>query len=760
MPKVKIKRINKILTLTFIILIIIFSLSRRVLGIDNYGDSESQIVNSDFDNSSNNFKIYTVEDIIYNRIPFLDVNVFSKTAGGQEVIEGSLIQKERAAVASWYVSIRNISIIALTMILIFVGIKMAISTISNDKAKYKQMLITWIKALAIILLMHYLMYIILDLNEWLVSIMATSNSKIGKIYETIKRRAYDVRFSIGMPATVMYVVLVIFFVRYFLVYVRRYFTVMILIIIAPFITVKYAIESTGKKESGAIRAWIYDFTINVFLQSIHALIYTSLISIGLDLASTNIMGFIIALIIMNFSLEASSIFTKIFKFAGTNGTGIAKDASSPFSPQNVFEVRNEFAKFSLLAAIPYSIGKGALKFGYNGITGLAEDITKKPIRRNISNKRDAAFNGVDKFIGKRISKFAGKNKGKQIENLMELKINARKKGKSGKEAKKVLAKYRKNKKEAFTSNFKFVTDVISGTASVIIGIPMIVAHDDSSTGKNSSIGLELLTGGINKLKNKNGINKYTGKAIIMQGMTLGGYGYLKGMQDIKTEKMKKQNKVKKAIETVNNKNKLEEEEEAEREKEKIRNTERAEQYRKKINEQIVELNEELDKLKTPEEIKEVKKAIEKIKDDYHIDTYELEKKIKEKGDNKFTETDDKAKEKEETIKEIEDIMEKSGILSELDSTTRKNIVNTTYEKLENASGSKEKNMAKALSDAIIETTAGGSDSSRYKSILNKFNGILDIGDECKDTTGIEIFNYEKFIKNSKINNKEDKNKFQ
>ena len=51
---------------------------------------------------------YNIEDIIFNRVPILDINFFTNTAAGLQIEEGSPLQIIRITIATWYVSFRNL----------------------------------------------------------------------------------------------------------------------------------------------------------------------------------------------------------------------------------------------------------------------------------------------------------------------------------------------------------------------------------------------------------------------------------------------------------------------------------------------------------------------------------------------------------------------------------------------------------------------------------------------------------------------------
>lgn len=60
-------------------------------------------------------------------------------------------------IAKWYTILRDLAIVALLSILVYVGIRIMISSTASDKAKYKQWLLDWIVALCLLFLMHYIM---------------------------------------------------------------------------------------------------------------------------------------------------------------------------------------------------------------------------------------------------------------------------------------------------------------------------------------------------------------------------------------------------------------------------------------------------------------------------------------------------------------------------------------------------------------------------------------------------------------------------
>lgn len=75
--------------------------------------------------------------VFFNKYEILKINIF-------ESREGSFMTPFRNALATWYYAMRVIATAILLVILIYVGIRMALASVAEDKAKYKKMLFDWV----------------------------------------------------------------------------------------------------------------------------------------------------------------------------------------------------------------------------------------------------------------------------------------------------------------------------------------------------------------------------------------------------------------------------------------------------------------------------------------------------------------------------------------------------------------------------------------------------------------------------------------
>lgn len=101
--------------------------------------------------------------IIFNAIPFLDVNFINPYSGGGTVV--GLIQD---VIKSVYGTIFGLAISFFSIAVLIMGIKLAVSTIASEKAKYKQAIWDWLLGLILLFTIHFLISFVFYLNEQLV----------------------------------------------------------------------------------------------------------------------------------------------------------------------------------------------------------------------------------------------------------------------------------------------------------------------------------------------------------------------------------------------------------------------------------------------------------------------------------------------------------------------------------------------------------------------------------------------------------------
>ena len=410
----------------------------------------------------------TVDKIIFNQVPLLDVNVFTDTAAGYTLKEDSSLLIIRDSVATWYYIIRNVTIAVMLVILIYVGIRMAISTIASEKAQYQRMLVSWLVGFSIIFVIHYFLLLVLNINSTILGWIIGAQDNLGyedSIYETVRTKAYEIKFSSGMVGTILYIVLIILMLKFLYIYLKRFLAVCILIVMAPMMGASYAISKVRTGKAKAFTRWMKDYTLLVLIQSVHALIYTCFVTVVLQLTNESIAGIVLALIVMNFMLKASDIFTGIFSMVGDK-TGGSRSLGTILNSDPKSEIYEKLFVAKAIGNTAKEFAAGAVEFGKDLKSSLATGTDrKKQVQAqalgigNLGKKAlGQSWSGI-KNIDAATGQYVPKGKAEKLAMLSTDLINAERqsKDKKKKERKKFLSDLQSTHNNRMTNALKLAT---------------------------------------------------------------------------------------------------------------------------------------------------------------------------------------------------------------------------------------------------------------------------------------------------------------
>lgn len=218
-------------------------------------------------------EIVTLEDILFNNLSLTDVNIFSMTTDVNGNPVSDVIQNIRKEVAGWYYAFRNFAIVASLAVLIYIGIRMAIANIAEQKAEYKKMLVNWAIGFGLIFVLHYIIVIVLNANTLLVRSLSPTNVDGADYMDRLLKMAFGISLSESWGAIIIYSILEVITFLFLMSYIKRMLMVCFLTMIAPLISVSYAIDKSGNNKSEALNTWLKEFCYNVLIQPFQCIIY-------------------------------------------------------------------------------------------------------------------------------------------------------------------------------------------------------------------------------------------------------------------------------------------------------------------------------------------------------------------------------------------------------------------------------------------------------------------------------------------------------
>lgn len=304
--------------------LIVFPLANAATGINAILTSLVRIGASAGPTSVADFLVQPFH-ILFNEIPMLDVNFLNLNP--DNVTPDGPVMIFRHSVAGWYYSMRLLASMILAVILVYIGIRMAISTIASEKAMYKKMLVDWTTSLVLLFLLHYIMIFTFACNEALVDAMKLAAQTSGveeKMRNFINLISIEIftagSFIQALAMVIVYGMIILQTLSFILTYMKRMFTIGFLIIIAPLITITYSIDKVGDNKSQALNTWLKEFVYNILLQPFQCILYIVFAGNAIDMLKSNDVGngglalAIFAILSLQFVKEGEKIVKKIFGF--------------------------------------------------------------------------------------------------------------------------------------------------------------------------------------------------------------------------------------------------------------------------------------------------------------------------------------------------------------------------------------------------------------------------------------------------------------
>lgn len=338
----------------------------------------------------------TPAEIFAGNVSALDANFF-KTEGdhNQELggSEKSIVEQLRDTVATWYVALRNIAIVGLLSALLYIGIRIVISSSAGDKAKYKQFFVDWVVALCLIFFLHYIMAFTMTMSETVTDVLAGDRTNQGRIKEvnirltetdgttTFKDAGTEVCFSSNFTGvarmkadyqggtlkigySILYIALTVYTVYFAFVYLKRLLMLAFFTMIAPLVALTYPLDKIRDGKAQAFNYWFKEYMFYALLQPMHMLLYTVFVSSALSVAANNLLYAIVALA---FIVPAEKIVKQMFGIKGNTESTLGGFAGGALASQ----------AFNMLRKGPPQPKKGGGD-GPKGEKGIRLDNPNKP----------------------------------------------------------------------------------------------------------------------------------------------------------------------------------------------------------------------------------------------------------------------------------------------------------------------------------------------------------------------------------------------
>ncbi len=342
------------------------------------------------------FMLPMPDSIVFNRFAFFDANFVNPS-------NYSLTGAMETVLSNLFASFQTVAIAIFIVAAMITGLKMALSSIASKKAQYKETALKWVTGFLILICLKWILAGIFYINEYIVALLYSVASKselsipvyvteaipifgsaLTELFKGVASlwggdggfnvKGYfgiflsNLTRSIGGDITASIVGFIIIGQTLTVIgsYIKRVFMCILLGIVSPLIVAADTITASTGKQSTIFKNWLQNFSVTVFMQSIHAAYMVVVLQILAKLYAQSTWS------IYNLNAMQVGIVTIVLT------TGLVKLEKL---------IKSLFGIGDSLAGSLKDGGKGMLK-ALGAVKGL--EVAGKAIKDNAPKMRDAA----------------------------------------------------------------------------------------------------------------------------------------------------------------------------------------------------------------------------------------------------------------------------------------------------------------------------------------------------------------------------------
>ena len=240
---------------------------------------------TDSDYSASEIGWFSVNSLVFGEYLLFNSNINQTNKELNPDIEPTGISNAmdslKDLVVTWFQILRYFSIALIIILLIFTGLRLAVSDMAEDRARYKKVLKAWFVGLLFIGTLPYIISIINTIYELLMDIFwnarvsleeaGYSSFESGLFLECLNGTAE----TGGLTSAAYFIEFAAFVIIDYIFagkYLMRLFRIFMLVVLSPVYGILHIFDVI-KGGDGHIGEWLTKYSINIFIQPLHALLY-------------------------------------------------------------------------------------------------------------------------------------------------------------------------------------------------------------------------------------------------------------------------------------------------------------------------------------------------------------------------------------------------------------------------------------------------------------------------------------------------------
>jgi len=214
----------------------------------------------------------------------------------------------------------------------------------------------------------------------------------------VKMANYAEDHPADIMSAVVYLIMVIQFIAMIIYYYKRAFIISFLIVIYPFVALSYIVDTMGDGKAQALNTWMKEFTTNVFVQLVHAVVYVFVISATMSGLSAG-DNWLLAIVGITFLFKGEQILKAIFQLGGSSARSLAdtsrRTIATVLATRAVGSAVANTAKYGLSTIRTFNRFRTEKKISENDALFISDTTTRKS---DNSTSNNTAINGISTHI--------------------------------------------------------------------------------------------------------------------------------------------------------------------------------------------------------------------------------------------------------------------------------------------------------------------------------------------------------------------------
>jgi len=290
-------------------------------------DGINALINRIFDESGKKVTLYRV---IFGEIEKLSIDYWGASDSDADsdeeendiinsMIDTPPVASLKNVVSYWYGVLNGLAVSIYLAMLLYIGVRILLSSTGKANQKYKEMLKSWLVGIIILAFYPFVMKYVVILNDGFIDLIDQGDPEAeGETGDTmlVVRNLAESQGNIAL--TVVYIIMLVQLIVLLGVYYKRVLMVAFLITIFPIIATLYIWEQANGK-SKSLSTWTREYVVVVLTQLIHAVIYVVLIDGAFQAFKTSDNWFIFILSVL-FLFEGEKIIRSIFGLKSSANT--------------------------------------------------------------------------------------------------------------------------------------------------------------------------------------------------------------------------------------------------------------------------------------------------------------------------------------------------------------------------------------------------------------------------------------------------------